>query len=103
MIVTDSPLLLSIFYNHDPSLTENFNKSVMDVFNHYNNMNYLLLRTKPYNPIGRHETEEESDALKQPMIDLLKKYGVDYIEANGDIEGYDWIVNDVLCRLEMEE
>lgn len=103
VIVTDSPLPLSIFYNNDPSLTENFNKSVMDVFNHYNNVNYLLLRTKPYNPIGRHQSEEESDALKQPMIDLLNKYGIDYIEVNGDIEGYDWIVNDVLNRLKMEE
>ena len=103
VIVTDSPLPLSIFYNNDPSLTENFNKSVMDVFNYYNNMNYLLVRTKPYNPIGRHESEEESDALKQPMIDLLNKYNIDYIEANGDIEGYDWIVNDVLNRLKMEE
>ena len=37
------------------------------------------------------------------MIDLLNKYDIDYIEANGDIEGYDWIVNDVLNRLEMEE
>ena len=55
-IVTDSPLPLSIFYNHDPSLTENFNKSVMDVFNYYNNVNYLLLRTKPYNPIGIHQS-----------------------------------------------
>ena len=59
VIVTDSPLPLSIFYNNDPSLTENFNKSVMDVFNHYSNINYLLLRTKPYNPIGRHQSEEE--------------------------------------------
>ncbi len=66
----------------------------------YNNINYLLLRTKPYNPIGRHQSEEESDALKQPMIDLLNKYGIDYIEANGDIKGYNWIVNDVLKRLE---
>ena len=75
----------------------------MDVFNYYSNMNYLLLRTKPYNPIGRHQSEEESDVLKQPMIDLLKKYDIDYIEANGDIEGYDRIVNDVLNRLKMEE
>jgi len=103
VIVTDSPLPLSIFYNNDPSLTENFNKSVMDVFNNYNNMNYLLLRTKPYNPIGRHQSEKESDALKQPMIDLLNKYNIDYKEANGDIYGYDWIVNDVLNRLESEE
>lgn len=99
IIVTDSPLPLSIFYNNDRTLTENFNKSVMDVFNHYNNMNYLLLRTKPYNPIGRHQSEIESDALKQPMIELLNKYNIDYKEVNGDIYGYDCIINDVLNKL----
>lgn len=102
VIVTDSPLPLSIFYNNNCSLKENFYKSVMDVFNHYNNVNYLLLRTKPYNPIGRHETEEESDALKQPMIGMLNKYDIEYTEINGDIEGYDWIVEDVLNKLEEE-
>ena len=58
VIITDSPLPLSILYNNDPALTENFNASVMDVFNSYQNMNYLVLRTKPYNPSGRLQTEE---------------------------------------------
>lgn len=97
-IVTDSPLPLSIFYNNDPSLTENFNKSVMDVFHSYNNMNYLLLRTKPYNPIGRHQSEEESDALKEPMVKLLKERDIPYLEINGEIEGYDKIINDVMMH-----
>lgn len=98
VIVTDSPLPLSIFYNNDPSLTENFNRSVMDVFNSYNNLNYLLLRTKPYNPIGRHQTEAESDALKEPMIQLLHERDISYCEVDGDIDGYDRIVNDVMMR-----
>ena len=104
VIVTDSPLPLSIFYNNDPALTENFNKSVMDVFNSYSNINYLLLRIKPYNPVGRHQTEEESNALRQPMVNLLNKYNIDYTEVNGEIKGYDWIVNNVLDKLNrMEE
>ena len=97
-IVTDSPLPLSIFYNNDPSLTENFNKSVMDVFHSYNNINYLLLRTKPYNPTGRHQSEEESDALKEPMVKLLKKRNIPYFEINGEIEVYDKIINDVIMH-----
>ncbi len=96
VIVTDSPLPLSIFYNNDPLLTENFNKSVMDVFNGYENRNYLLLRTKPYNPAGRLQTEKESDALKKPLVELLKKYNISYEESTGDIAGYNKIVEDVL-------
>ena len=71
VVITDSPLLLSIFYNQTPVLGESFNKVVYDVFNSYNNMNYLIHRTKPYNPSGRMQTEEESNALAQPMINLL--------------------------------
>ena len=102
VIVTDSPLPLSIFYNTGEFLTENFNKSVMDVFNSYNNLNFLLLRTKPYNPIGRHQSEEESDALKQPMVQLLKERGISYIEVDGDIVGYDKIIEEIKKNLSFD-
>ena len=96
VIVTDSPLLLSILYNQTPILGENFNQLVYDVFNSYNNINYLIKRTKPYNPAGRLQTEEESDALAEPLISLLKKENINYKEITGDIKGYDKIVQEVL-------
>lgn len=96
VLVTDSPLPLSIFYNNDAVLGEDFNKTVMNVFNSYDNLNYMLLRVKPYNPIGRHQTEEESTALKQPMINLLQSRNINYTEHDGSIEGYDEIVSDIL-------
>ena len=85
VIVTDSPLLLSILYNQTPILGENFNQLVYDVFNLYNNINYLIKRTKPYNPAGRLQTEEESDALTEPLISLLKKENINYKEITGEI------------------
>ena len=96
VIVTDSPLLLSILYNQTPILGENFNQLVYDVFNSYNNINYLIKRTKPYNPAGRLQTEEESNALAEPLISLLKKENINYKEITGDIKGYDKIVQEVL-------
>lgn len=99
VLVTDSPLPLSIFYNKDDVLGEDFNRTVMNVFNSYNNLNYLLLRVKPYNPIGRHQTEEESNALKQPMVDLLNDRGIKYTEHDGSVEGYEKIVADILMRI----
>jgi hypothetical protein len=96
-IITDSPLPLSIFYNNDKEvLGENFNKTVLDVFNSYNNLNYLLIRTKPYNPIGRHQTEEESDELKAPMVSLLTDRNIPYTETTGDIDGYQKIINEAM-------
>lgn len=96
VIVTDSPLPLSIFYNDDPLLTENFNKTVMDVFNGYENLNYMLVRTKPYNPKGRFQTEDESNALKQPLIDLLNNRNIKYTEVTGDNLGYETIVAEII-------
>lgn len=99
VIVTDSPLPLSILYNNNPRLTENFNRSVMDVFNSYKNMNYLITRTKPYNPSGRLQTEKESDALKEPIISLLHNRDIVYSSVNGDISGYEQVVSDIMARL----
>ena len=103
VIITDSPLLLSILYNDDPRLTENFNKSVLDVFNSYENLNYCLLRVKPYNPIGRHQTEEESDALQQPIVKLLIDRDVEFTYVDGDKDGYEKIIKNVLCYFDIKE
>ena len=95
-IITNNPLPLSIFYNNDTVLGEDFNGTVRNVFHLYSNRNYLLLRTKPYNPAGRHQIEEESDALKEPMVRLLEDRNIPYLKVNGDIEGYQKIIDDVI-------
>lgn len=99
VIITDSPLPLSVLYNNDPRLTENFNKTVLDVFNSYRNLNYLLLRVKPYNPIGRHQSESESDALGADIINLLNNYDIKFENVNGDQSGYDYIVQKIISEV----
>lgn len=96
VIVTDCPLPISIFYNHDPRLTENFNKTVMDVFNSYYNVNFLIQRCKPYNPIGRQQTETESDKIYFKMKEMLDKYDIAYLEKPGVKESYDSITKSIL-------
>lgn len=97
VIVTDSPVLLSILYNNNPKvLGKPFDNLVCNIFNSYNNKNYLINRVKPYNPKGRLQTEEESDALKQPLIDIMNKYNIDFIEYNGIEEDYDKIVEEII-------
>lgn len=96
VIITDSPLALSTIYNNDPKLGETFNKMVLEVFNSYNNVNYMLLRTKPYNPVGRNQTEEESDAISKNIESMLKDNNIDFLYDCGDIEGYNRIVEEVL-------
>lgn len=102
VIITDAPLPTSIIYNTNPHLTENFNKTVMDVFNSYNNLNYLILRTKPYNPAGRHQTQEESDELAKPFTELMLERNIEHKVFSGDIEGYNGIIYDIMSRLRRE-
>ena len=99
VILTDSPLPLSILYNQNECLTENFNKTVMDVFNSHINLNYFVKRVRKYNPAGRIQTEEESDALVAPLKNLLESREIPYTEINGDISDYDRVYSDVLSLI----
>ena len=96
VIVTDSPLLLSVIYNHSDILGEDFNNLVYKVFSSYNNANYFINRVKKYNPKGRSQTEEESDEIAVEVKEMLNKYGVDYTEADGVLESADVIADTVL-------
>lgn len=99
VIVTDSPLILSIIYNNSEILGEDFNKVVLNVMNSYNTKNYFINRVKEYNPKGRFQTEEESDELSEDIRDFLLKQGIDFYEVEGDTAGYDKIVEDILKAL----
>lgn len=99
VIVTDSPLPLSIFYNKSKVLGEDFNKTIMNCFNSFDNISYLLLRDKPYNPKGRLQTEAESDALKEPLINLLQSRNIKYEAVKGNIDEYDKIADYVIHKI----
>lgn len=97
-IVTDSPLLLSALYNSEPVLGELFNDVVNNVFQSYNNLNFLLLRVKPYDLSGRLQTEKESNDLVKPLKEILKHYHINYLLYNGDKQGYDEIIKYILMH-----
>lgn len=99
VIITDSPLPLSIIYNTNPAIEESFPKLVMDIFNTYDNLNIFLIRVKPYNPKGRNQTEEESDELSIKIQQLYDKLNIPYNVVNGNTEGYKDVVDYVLSML----
>ena len=53
VVITDSPILLSSFYNRDEVLGKELDALVTKVFNTYDSYNVFINRVKPYNPIGR--------------------------------------------------
>ena len=96
VIITDSPLLLSTIYNDNPILGEEFNNVVRNVANSYDSINYYITRVKEYNPKGRSQSEEESDAIADRVKDMLDYEGVEYIEKPGSKASYDEVYEEVL-------
>ena len=101
--VTDSPLILTLLYNNDKRLGEDFNKAAMNVSNSFEQLNYFIRRVKPYNPKGRLQTEEESNALTRKIKDLMDKHCPNYEEVDGNQLGYDKIVSRILDYLEVKK
>ena len=83
-IITDRPLILSLFYNGKyGDGSENFKNLVLEEVNKFDNINIFLHRTKPYVAKGRNQTEEESKEFAKEMLELVKTYcGDNYIELD---------------------
>lgn len=93
VIITDAPLLLKLMYMPKDL---DFTPLVLDVYNQYENMNYILNRVKPYNPNGRNQTENEARAYDQKIRSLLDKHNIVYGIADGNNYGCDIIIDDIL-------
>lgn len=100
LIITDSPILLSILFGKQPYLGKPFNDLVVNCFNSFNNINYLIERVNPYVTSGRLQTEEEAEALKAPLLEILNKNNIPYQEIKGDIKYYDKVIDDVYSKIE---
>lgn len=78
VVVVDSPLILSIVYNNNKTLGEDFNKTVLNVFDSYNNRNYLLTRKHTYEDEGRFQNEKEALEVRKRIINILDNLGITY-------------------------
>jgi len=99
VVVTDSPILLSGFYNSDDVIDAELDAIVGKAFDTYKNFNVYVERTKPYNPVGRLHSEAESDEIDVRLTEFLIKHGVTCRYYSGTQEGYDVLVSDILKEL----
>jgi len=90
VIITDSPLILSLMYGKD--MSQSFKSLVLEQFHQYNNMTLFLHRSKAYNPNGRYQTEDEAKELDNVMLDLLKSNNIPYSDIVAKPENVDTIV-----------
>ena len=69
VIITDSPMLVAIFYNKTPS--KYFNNFVIEQFNSFDNMTYFIERPDHYQQSGRIQNEEESKEIDITLKDII--------------------------------
>ena len=96
VIITDSPIALSPFYNKDEAIHEPLKQLAFKISQKFNNLNYFVRRIKKYNPVGRVETEKESDQKAIGLKNLLDDFGIKHTTIDGDLMSADIIINDVL-------
>lgn len=99
VMVVDSPLLLCAVYNNDPILGDSFNNTVLNVFNSYNNKNYLLTRNHTYENAGRFQTEDEALEVRNQIIEQLDNFNVDYEIVVSSEETCNDIVNKIVKEI----
>ena len=65
-------------------------------------MNYFIERDKPYNPIGRNQTEEESKEIDNKVTAFLTEENISFKSVPGNESRYSVIVYDTLMTLSKE-
>lgn len=104
VIVTDSPLLLSVIYNVNKEvLDDSFDEVVLKMFDSYNNKNYFLIRNHEYKNEGRLQDEEQSKVIKEKINYILDYHNIDYIKVLSCVSVYDKIINDIMEELKDEQ
>ena len=80
-VITDSPILNSKVYapkDYFPS----FSWLVDEIHDSYENINIFVERVKKYDPVGRNQSEEGSDAIALKVKETIKD--LDFISVKGD-------------------
>lgn len=97
VIITDSPLLLSIFYNKTKS--NYFDNLVIEQYNRFNNLLYILQRDGiKFQQEGRLQNEKESIQIDSSIKNILNKNNIEYKEVS-TLDAINTIVKDVAWLL----
>ena len=89
VIVTDSPLLLTLVYNRSVRLDGPYEKVVLNLNSKFSrHLDYMVLRDMAYDRNGRNETKEESDKIQEEIRKMLHRNDVTYFDVKGNKEGY---------------
>ena len=97
VIVTDSPLLLSLIYGNEGDAFKNL---VLDVQNRFDNYNVFLTRIKEYNPAGRLQNEDEAKEIDSRIKSMLATNNVYFSIVEGNKNAAKAIATDIKSILD---
>lgn len=92
--ITDSPLLLGSVYS-GADYYGHYEPLLLEMFNSYDNVVYLIDRVKPYNPIGRNQDAEQAEKIHELVVELLNHHKIPYTKIDGDKNAPQKILNDL--------
>lgn len=96
IIVTDSPICLSLFYQAD-KYPPSFSQSVIDIFNTFNNCNFYIHRENDqYDESGRISDIEFAKNIDSRILSFLDKHNIDYITIPRSFESVELIGNKII-------
>jgi hypothetical protein len=81
--IADSPLLMSLCYVPE-DYPQSFRDMIVDFWERFDNLNYVIRRVKPYDPKGRNQDEAGSDRISEKIMGLIAKHGIAHRFIDGD-------------------
>ncbi|NCQ52256.1 hypothetical protein GW796_10295 [archaeon] len=84
--IMECPLVMNAIYKDD-NYHKSFESLVLEQFNSYNNVNFLIERTHTFDNEGRVHTEEESSHVKTKLKTFLERNNIEYqnVKTHADI------------------
>ncbi|RKZ10843.1 hypothetical protein DRQ25_01675 [Candidatus Fermentibacteria bacterium] len=99
VIITDSPILLSLIYGDTHA---EFKDAVVACFKEFNNVNYIIRRTKAYVSAGRNQTFEEAKEVDNVTRRILGSNDLPYAVVPGEYGGINQVAQELLEYLGIE-
>lgn len=99
VIVTDSPICLSLFYKAD-KYPASFSQAVIDIFNKFNNRNYYISRqSDEYDEIGRLSNINIAKNIDEKILSFLDDFYIDYKTIPRNFNSAELIAKEIIENL----
>lgn len=96
--ITDCPLPLIGYYTPQDYIT-GFHDTINSLYNHYDNVNYFIIRKHEFENEKRSHDEEQSLRIEKEIPVFLDKYGIPFKTLESTVPSGERLVNRILTDL----